>query len=132
MISIDPRSSIPIYEQIIENTKDAILKNLISPGEKLPSIREMASILLTNPNTVSKAYSELERQNIIETLRGKGTYICENVIGKLKEEKMQALVENLKSVIQEAKSLEFTEEKLCSLIKDMYKGLGGEESHDRN
>lgn len=132
MISIDPRSSIPIYEQIIQNTKDAILKNLISPGEKLPSIREMASILLTNPNTVSKAYSELERQNIIETLRGKGTYICENVIEKLREEKMQTLVENLKDIIQEAKSLEFSEDKLCSLIKDMYKNLGGEESHDRN
>ena len=132
MISIDPRSSIPIYEQIIQNTKDAILKNLISPGEKLPSIREMASILLTNPNTVSKAYSELERQNIIETLRGKGTYICENVMEKLREEKMQTLVENLKDIIQEAKSLEFSEDKLCSLIKDMYKNLGGEESHDRN
>ena len=132
MISIDPRSSIPIYEQIIQNTKEAILKNLISPGEKLPSIREMASILLTNPNTVSKAYSELERQNIIETLRGKGTYICENVIEKLREEKMQALVENLKDIIQEAKSLEFSEDKLCNLIKDMYKSLGGEESYDRN
>ena len=55
--------------------KENIFKGILKPGDKLPSVREMASIITTNPNTVSKAYSELEREKIIETIRGKGTYV---------------------------------------------------------
>ena len=66
IINIDARSSTPIYEQIVIGIKELILKNILSPGDKLPSVREMASTLTTNPNTVSKAYAELERMRIIE------------------------------------------------------------------
>lgn len=132
MIKIDPRSSTPIYEQIVVNIKEAILKGIISPAEKLPSIREMASILVTNPNTVSKAYGELERQGIIETLRGKGTYVCESFRPKLEEERMEVLLKSLKQVVLEAKYLNLTDEKLCSIIKNMYDTLDGGEENDRS
>lgn len=69
MIQIDPRSSTPIYEQIIQQMKELCLKGIIKPGDKLPSVRELATIIIANPNTVSKAYKELEREGIIETLR---------------------------------------------------------------
>ncbi|KMT22406.1 GntR family transcriptional regulator [Clostridium cylindrosporum] len=132
MIKIDPRSSMPIYEQIVANIKEAILKGIISPTDKLPSIREMASMLVTNPNTVSKAYSELERQGVIETLRGRGTFVCENFRPKLEEERMETLINTLKQVVLEARYLNLTDEKLCNIIKGMYGNLEGGEKSDKN
>ncbi len=72
MFNVDASSSTPIYQQIVDNVKESILKGLIEPGEKLPSVRELAKILTLNPNTIQKAYQELERQKVIVTLRGKG------------------------------------------------------------
>ena len=83
MLRIDPRSSTPIYEQIELGIKELILKGALKYGEKLPSVREMSSILTINPNTISKAYGELEREGVIETLRGKGTFITDNYKGKV-------------------------------------------------
>ncbi|MBQ3422254.1 MAG: GntR family transcriptional regulator, partial [Romboutsia sp.] len=85
MIKIDPRSSTPIYEQIELGIKELILKGALKPNEKLPSVREMAGLLTTNPNTISKAYGELEREGIIETLRGRGTFVTDNYKSKVDE-----------------------------------------------
>jgi len=98
MLRIDPRSSTPIYEQIEFGVKELILKGALKGGEKLPSVREMASILTINPNTISKAYGELEREGIIETLRGKGTFITDNYKGKVDEKKMEYISEELKNL----------------------------------
>jgi GntR family transcriptional regulator len=76
-ISIDARSPLSIWEQIVFHTKENIAKGILSKGEKLPSVRDLATTLVINPNTVSRAYQELERQGIIETIRGKGTFVSE-------------------------------------------------------
>ncbi|MED3095131.1 GntR family transcriptional regulator, partial [Bacillus thuringiensis] len=55
-IQLDPRSNTPIWEQIVQNIKELVLKNMLAPSDKLPSVRELASLLVINPNTVSKAY----------------------------------------------------------------------------
>nr|MDH3164468.1 GntR family transcriptional regulator [Bacillus licheniformis] len=102
MIQIDPRSSTPIYEQIIQQMKELCLKGIIKPGDKLPSVRELATIIIANPNTVSKAYKELEREGIIETLRGRGTYISENAKVTLDEGKIAMIKEQLKRLIIDA------------------------------
>ncbi|MEF9952558.1 MAG: GntR family transcriptional regulator [Clostridium sp.] len=132
MIKIDPRSSMPIYEQIVSGIKEAIVKGTFDKGDKIPSIREMAGILSTNPNTVSKAYGELERQGVIETLRGRGTFICENYKPKLEEERMNSLKSALKGVVLEAKYLNLTDDKLCEIIKELYSSLDGGEGVDKH
>lgn len=76
MFQIDYRSEKPIYEQIIEQFKLNIVKGVFHEGDKVISVRKMASILDITPSTVSKAYAELERQGVIETIRAKGTYIA--------------------------------------------------------
>lgn len=91
-IQLDPRSNTPIWEQIVQNIKELVLKNMLAPSDKLPSVRELASLLVINPNTVSKAYQELERQGIIETLRGKGTFVSQSITPTLDERKI-AMVE---------------------------------------
>lgn len=72
MIQIDPRSSTPIYEQIIQQMKELCLKGIMKPGDKLPSVRELATIIIANPNTVSKAYKELEREGLLKRFEAEG------------------------------------------------------------
>ena len=76
MFPIDPRDVRPIYEQIIDNIKEQVIKGSLKPGDQVPSVRQLAAMLTVNANTVMKAYNELERQHIIETIRGKGTFIA--------------------------------------------------------
>ena len=75
MFKIDLRSSSPIYEQLAEQVKRGVIQGLLKPGDSLPSVRRLAADIGVNPNTVAKAYQELERQQVIITVRGKGTII---------------------------------------------------------
>ncbi len=75
MFNIDLRSSSPIYEQLAEQVKRGVIQGMLKPGDSLPSVRRLAADIGVNPNTVAKAYQELERQQVIITVRGKGTII---------------------------------------------------------
>ncbi|MEA4825261.1 MAG: GntR family transcriptional regulator [Clostridium sp.] len=120
MINIDVRSSRPIYEQIIDGIKENILKGILMPGDKLPSVREMSSLITTNPNTVSRAYMELERQGVIETVRGKGTYVSSDYKPKVEEERMEKLKEDIKNIIVEAHYMGITKEEILKIINEFY------------
>ena len=124
MLRIDPRSSTPIYEQIELGVKELILKGALKSGEKLPSVRELSSILTINPNTISKAYGELERDGIIETLRGKGTFITDNYKGKVDEKKMKYISEELKKLILEANYGGISKEEFMKLTLAIFSELG--------
>jgi len=124
MLRIDPRSSTPIYEQIELGVKELILKGALKGGDKLPSVREMASILTINPNTISKAYGELEREGIIETLRGKGTFITDNYKGKVDEKKMEYISEELKKLILEANYSGINKKEFMKLTLAIFSELG--------
>ena len=93
----------PIYEQIKEKFIELIINNALREGDKLPSVRELASMLTVNPNTVSKAYSRLEDEGMIETLKGKGTFVKvgvkEVVLAKNLNIKFNALVDLEKQVL---------------------------------
>ena len=131
MLTVDPRSSTPIYEQIELGVKELILKGALKSGEKLPSVREMSSILTINPNTISKAYGELEREGIIETLRGKGTFITKNCRGKVDVKKMEYISEELKKIILEASYGGVSEDAFKELVTQIFLELGVKEN-DRN
>jgi len=72
---INPYEGVPIYRQIMRQVKMGVVTNLLRKGDKLPTVREMAIKLSVNPNTVAKAYRELEREDIVKTTIGKGTFI---------------------------------------------------------
>lgn len=124
MLKVDPRSSTPIYEQIQLGIKELILKGALQGGEKIPSVREMAGILTINPNTISKAYGELEREGIIETLRGKGTYVVGNFKMKVDENKMQYISEELKKIILEASYNGMNKDSFVELALKIFSELG--------
>lgn len=74
---IDPSSGTPIYRQLVDQVRQAVASGVLRAGDKLPSVRDLAVELAVNPNTVAKAYQELERDGVIETPRGKGSFIAD-------------------------------------------------------
>lgn len=106
MIQINERSLLPIYEQIVNQLKELIAKGALREGDKVPSVREMSATLLINPNTVAKAYQELERQGVIATMRGKGTFVCKPASSPgMERERVEQLGEALRRLIVEARHL---------------------------
>ena len=76
MVHLDYRDARPIYTQIVDNFRAQIASGILQPGDKLPSVRELATQLSINPNTIQRAYRELELRGFIQTLPGKGCFVC--------------------------------------------------------
>jgi len=77
-VSVDPTSHVPLYEQIVEYVRGLVAAGVYRPGEALPSIRALALELVVNPNTVQRAYQELERQGLLHTRKGLGAFVSQN------------------------------------------------------
>ena len=92
MIHLDHRDGRPIYAQIIGRIKEQISAGALEPGEKLPSVRELAAELAINPNTIARSYRQLEMVGWIVTVPGKGCFVCSDE-GRAEEEKKQLLAE---------------------------------------
>lgn len=118
MIKIDARSSTPLYEQIEIEIKELILNGGIKAGEKLPSIRELSSMVTINPNTVRKAYSELEREGVIETLIGRGTFIVRNYEPVFLESKYNEMKSKFRMSILEGKYLGLTKQEILNTFAE--------------
>ncbi|MEF9958628.1 MAG: GntR family transcriptional regulator [Niameybacter sp.] len=125
MFIVDVRSTKPIYEQIVDQVKEQALKGILKGGDQLPSVRQLASMLTINANTVSKAYQELERQKIIETIRGRGTFVCTLQVKKVDEEKMEALYQTLKNICIELHYMGLQEEEIIQQVDKVFKELKG-------
>jgi GntR family transcriptional regulator len=76
IFTVDPRSGVPIYLQIAEQVKRSVALGLLAPGEQLPTVKQLSAELVVNPNTVSRAYRELEREQIVDTQPGRGSFIA--------------------------------------------------------
>ncbi|MDD3899018.1 MAG: GntR family transcriptional regulator [Syntrophomonadaceae bacterium] len=113
-------ASQPIYKQIIDDFKKKLIRGEIKEGDKIPSQREYAEEVRVNPNTVQRAYREMESMNMVETLRGQGTYISISA-DRLEEIKMEMAVNLVDYFISEMESLGYSQ-------KDMFKILKQEQS----
>ncbi|AOO63681.1 GntR family transcriptional regulator [Bacillus velezensis] len=110
------RSSKPIYLQIADRIYYRLIRSELSPGDKLPSVREMAVQMKVNPNTIQRTYSEMERLGIVETRRGQGTFIAER--SDLKAELKDRLTKDVfKRFIQEMAELGLSPEEMLDGIK---------------
>ncbi len=110
----------PIYLQIIDEIKRAIVRGELAPGAKIPSQRELAQQIKVNPNTVQKAYQEMERIRLVETLRGQGTFIC-NEPELLKSIRTDMAKEALEIFINDVKSLGFAPEDIREMVESALK-----------
>lgn len=119
LIYVDVKSREPIYEQLIANIKNLTFKGLLAPDEQLPSVRVLARELAINPNTIQKAYTELERQGIIYSLPGRGNFISSNTdeIGRLRREKV---LSEILTDIKKAKDSGISREDVLALVNEIW------------
>jgi GntR family transcriptional regulator len=82
VLTVDPRSGVPIYLQVIEQIKRSVALGVLGAGEQLPTVKQLALDLTINPNTVAKAYRELERDGVIETAPGRGSFVKSNGVAE--------------------------------------------------
>ena len=103
MIQVNYRDSRPIYEQIMEGFRKQIIQGVLEKDEKLPSVRELATMLAINPNTISRACRELEHEGYIYTAQGRGCFVAG--VPDQNEKRIGELKETLKKTIDELKFL---------------------------
>ncbi|ONI48215.1 hypothetical protein AN643_02720 [Candidatus Epulonipiscioides saccharophilum] len=123
MVVIDIHDKKPIYMQLVDGIKEQVLKGFLKPGDKIYSIRQLASELSINPNTVSRAYAELERQKIIVSARGRGNFINENLSFEKDEVKREELASVLLKFCVEWNFAGYNQEELHELINNIYKTM---------
>ena len=90
MVHLDYRDARPIYTQIVDGFREQIIAGILQQGDKLPSVRELAAELTINPNTIQRAYRELETQGWIASVPGKGSFICG--VSPVRDPETQALL----------------------------------------
>lgn len=110
----------PIYLQIIAYMKKRIVSGELKGGERILSVREYASELKVNPNTVQKVYSELENQGLIYTQRGIGKFVTEDE-KKINDLRQEIFNETIDKFIEDSKALGFTKERILAIISERYK-----------
>ncbi|MFL0364412.1 GntR family transcriptional regulator [Bacillus sp. PK3_68] len=118
MFTIDTRSRIPIYEQLMSKLKELIIREVWKEDEQLPSVRSLAQDLTINPNTIQKAYRELEREGYIYSIPGKGSFVSP-VKKEMSEERMMVLKKELERIVEEILFLGVPKEDVIRLIEKM-------------
>lgn len=119
MLVVDVMSRVPVYEQIIKHVEEQVLTGILKEGDKLPSVRSLSVKLSINPNTIQKAYTELDRRQLIITVPGKGSFISEKaieVVGANSREKMT----ELNKIIRELALAGVTKEEIINNIEEVF------------
>ena len=118
MIILDYKDRRPIYEQVAEKLEELMLLGILGENEPLPSVRSLAMELSINPNTIKRAYAELERQGYIYTVKGKGSFVAENSV--MKEKRKKDLLIQVSEVIDEAIRLGISGEEIKNMVEIQY------------
>ncbi|WP_432662830.1 GntR family transcriptional regulator [Wukongibacter baidiensis] len=119
MFEIDLKDRRPIYEQIIDKFKQLIIRDILRQDEKIPSVRELAKKLTINPNTIQKAYRELERQGYIYSVKGRGNFVSSG-IKKVDDAKVEYLKKQIEKSVSELMFIGIEKNELISLIERIY------------
>ncbi len=119
-INISSMSPLAIYEQIINQIKDAIIKKSLVPGEMLPSIRTLAKDLQISVITTKRAYEELEKEGLIKSVAGKGFYVCEQNTDYLKEKQTAMLENRFASIVLDSKKSGMSLEDILETVTFLY------------
>jgi GntR family transcriptional regulator len=128
IVHIHPASGIPLYLQIESQVKHAIAAGAFRRDDPLPPVRKMASELRVNPNTVARAYQNLERDGVIRTVPGGGCYVNGELPGLLPSEKIRRLKPLALQLAVESKQLVVEREDAIALLEESFRELGEEKS----
>ncbi len=122
-IALHPSSGVPLYLQLLNQLKERIASGQVKPGEQLPSVRELSADLKINPLTVAKVYQILEREGLVETRRGMGTFVAQKVETLPVAARRQALDPVVRQLVAEAIHLRLSESEVVELIARHFQQL---------
>ena len=126
-LHISTKDGVPIYQQIITQIKHMVASGRLSPGEIMPPIRVLAEQLLINPNTVARAYKELEAAGIFTSRQGSGTRVAEKGSPLEYSERLQVIAQLVEGLLVEANQLDFSVEDIIEIIRQKNKTFGSSE-----
>lgn len=119
MIILDYQDRRPIYEQVAEKLQELILRGVLIPGTRMPSVRQLAMELSINPNTIQRAYTELEQEGLIYPVKGKGNFISDSE--KIRETEREEYSQRFVELVRKGKAMGMEEEELIYMIREGYK-----------
>jgi GntR family transcriptional regulator len=117
-IRVRPESPVPIYEQIVSQVIFAVAGGDVAPGDLLPSVRDLAGQLVVNPNTVARAFQELERDGVVETRRGLGMAVSANAVKACTDRRRTIVRDRLKEALREAAAAGLAPADVCQMVQD--------------
>lgn len=120
MMQIDLKSRRPIYEQVIDQFKELIIAGVMKPEDKIPSVRELAKQLTINPNTIQKAYRELESQGYIYTVSGLGSFISSPPKSAVDRQKIEDLKETVRRCLKELLYLNCPRTEIWEIVNELH------------
>lgn len=115
MINLDYKDKRPIYEQIMDKMKELMVMGAFPENTRLPSVRSFAVELSINPNTIQRAYAELERQGYIYSVKGKGSFVADNE--RLRDLKVDEIKGRLIEILESAKKIGMSDEEIMNVVK---------------
>lgn len=118
MIILDYKDSRPIYEQLVEKLQELMLLGILEEDEQMPSVRSLATQLSINPNTIQRAYGELERSGYTYSVKGRGSFV--GSVRRLKEVKYQLLKGKMQALVKEAKQLDLNKDELVQMLESTF------------
>ncbi len=118
MIQIDYQDKRPLYEQVIEKLQNLIVIGVLDIDSKLPSVRNLAIDLSINPNTIQRAYQELERMGFIYTVKGRGNFVASDTQWRNTEKDNK--LKDFKEILNQLNRLSISKEELCDIIEEIY------------
>ncbi len=124
LFHVNPSSGVPIHAQIETQVKNAIAASALKPDQALPSVRKLAAELGINPNTAARAYQNLERDGVITTVPGGGTYVADAVPRFLKSEKVRRLQPYARQIAVEGAQLRLTDEEIVKIVREELAKVG--------
>lgn len=119
MVVLDYQDRRPIYEQVVEKFRHLILSSALPPGGRMPSVRQLAMELSINPNTIQRAYTQLEQEGLIYPVKGKGNFITDSE--NIREISRKSYMEEMSALVRKGKEMGIEEEELVYIIRDCYK-----------
>lgn len=117
-LQIRSNDTTPLFAQIVHQVREAVALGKLRPGDRIPTLRDLAARLLVNPNTIAKAFQELEREGVVVTRRGAGTFIAENHCALSDAERNRILGEKIEACLTEAVHLRFPRKEVQRLFAE--------------
>lgn len=127
-LHISTGDGVPIYLQIANQVKYLVASGRLAPGDEIPPIRVLAHQLLVNPNTVARAYLELEREGVVQKRHGSGTYISDAGSPLARKDRLRILTERVDALLAEARHLEVDAQELLRLIRERSQSIQPKEN----